>query len=158
VSAPSSSTATSPREASNKGKIARVRQVKRARTVSDDVFEDSPLGPLYTMGILSDNDVENKLPIPTGSEGYGLTCSRICMFASGDKSVRHRDDFSIVRVSLNGHTSSAVLDTGADFTIIHQELASSLHIPFAGVNEYLTLAIGSQRIQRVKTLEPVTIS
>ncbi|KAG0224545.1 hypothetical protein BGW41_005059 [Actinomortierella wolfii] len=53
----------SPANGSKQGKIARVSQVKQARTVSDDEFED---GPPYTMGILSDNEIENKLPVLKG--------------------------------------------------------------------------------------------
>ncbi|KAF9151005.1 hypothetical protein DFQ26_001394, partial [Actinomortierella ambigua] len=127
---PSFSGPASNRGSFYKSKPARVNQVKRTRLI------------------------EHKAPIFSDSDWYGPDPPRVCGVSSHAGDSPAETDFAFVHVSVNGHTTSAMVDTGADITIIDLDLALQLRIPSTDVGEFLTVAIGSNRFRRQQSLSP----
>ncbi|KAF9195149.1 hypothetical protein BGZ51_004576 [Haplosporangium sp. Z 767] len=128
-------------------KVNMVVSKKRARTADD--FDNlygragSDLGPLYTTGILNENEVMNK--VPDYADWYVNASPTVSGVNAIIDSAANLDDFAAVHISINGHPTIAMVDTGADITIIDRSLARSLSIAHAKIDAFVVVAIGSQQ-------------
>ena len=106
-------------------------------------------GPLYELGILDEDEAMNKIPdFDNWYVNTSPTASRVNAIID---STANQDDFATVHVSVNGHSTIAMIDTGADITIIDRSFARTLSIAHDKIEAVVVMAIGPQQIQRERT-------